>query len=540
MRAAPWLATVMVLAVALLGAQVLSQGGTAPASTEAPARPPAPATTIGQRPHLILIVVDDMRDDDLRFMPLTRRLMEGGGLRFLNSFSPYPSCCPARASLLTGLYTHNHHVEGIHEPYGFDAFDDRSTLATWLDEIGYRTVMLGKYLNGYGDAPVREPYGTTDSSLHYVPPGWDRWLASIDGGLPDSHPQAGGTYAYFNTTLSVDGERFRNFRRYQTRVYGRLSRRMIRRHADAPRPLFMKISYTAPHHGSPFEADDPPRYVRDPRGGLTPFETPARPPGLHRRLDLRIRSTPGLRWHDPDFSDKPGYLLAKPPLSRAERAAVLELAQQRAEAMWVLDGQVARTIEAIEAHLGDDPTTIIFTSDNGFFLGEQRMRSGKIYPHEPSLRVPFLIRGDGIRAGTTRTDPITSIDVAPTIAELAGVKPPTPVDGVSLVDVIRSGDRGWSRGIVTETGTTDLPGSPRRLLGLRTSRYLYVEVAYGGRELYDVLRDPQQYHNLAADPRYDRLQRRLARALDELKDCRGSGCARPLPAWLAEGRPRRR
>lgn len=408
MRVAPWLATVMVLAVALLGAQVLSKGRTAPASTEAPA--PAPAITPAQRPHLILIVVDDMRDDDLRFMPLTRRLMEGGGLRFLNSFSPYPSCCPARASLLTGLYTHNHHVEGIHEPYGFDAFDDRSTLATWLDEIGYQTVMLGKYLNGYGDTPVREPHRTIDSSLHYVPPGWDRWLASIDGGLPDSHPQAGGTYAYFNTTLSVDGERFRNFRRYQTLVYGRLSRRIIRRHADAARPLFMEISYTAPHHGSPFEADDPPRYVRDPRGGLTPFETPARPPELHGRFDRRIRSTPGLRWHDPDFSDKPGYLLAKPPLSRAERAAVLELAQQRAEAMWVLDGQVARTIKAIEAHLGDDPTTIVFTSDNGFFLGEQRMRSGKIYPHEPSLRVPFLIRGDGIRAGTTRTDPITSID----------------------------------------------------------------------------------------------------------------------------------
>ena len=95
-------------------------------------QPTAPQVVAGPRPDVVLFMIDDMRDDDLRWMPRTRQLLGGSGVRFVNSFSPYPSCCPARASALSGLYTHNHHVDGIHRPYGFPSFDDRSTLATGL------------------------------------------------------------------------------------------------------------------------------------------------------------------------------------------------------------------------------------------------------------------------------------------------------------------------------------------------------------------------------------------------------------------------
>lgn len=487
-----------------------------------------PEVYIGLRPNLVVIMVDDMRDDELRFMPRTGRLLGGYGVRFVNSFSPYPSCCPARASALTGRYTHNHGVDGIHRPYGFPSFDDRSTLATWLDDAGYATVYLGKYLNGYGEMP--EPGEVSGSSVHYVPPGWDRWLASIDGGLPKAHPLAGQTYDFFDTTISVDGEGFRNFAgRYQTRVYGDLSREIIRRRSASDQPYFLHVSYTAPHLGFPVEDDDPPWFIRGSDGDLTPMHTTARPREVRGRFDDRITTTPGDTWRDPDFTDKPGYLRARPPLNLRERSALLELARQRAEALWVLDQEVARTIKAVAASSEMPQTVVMLTSDNGYFLGEQRVRAGKIYPHEPSLRVPFLIRGPGIPFGQRRTDPITSIDMAPTLAALAGVVPPEPLDGVSLARVAREGDRGWTRGIVTETGMTDLPGSPRRLLGLRTPRYLYIEVAYGGRELYDVRRDPQQYRNLARLPAYDGVQGALARVLDRLKDCRGDECARALP-----------
>src|SRR5690606_8079350 len=125
------------------------------------------------RPNLVLIMFDDMRDDDLRFMPHTRRLVGGAGVRFVNSFSPNPLCCPARASSLTGQYSHNHRVYDVRAPYAFHSFDDRSTLATWLQKAGYATVYLGKYLNLYGEQP--EPGASRGRSVRYVPPGWTDW-----------------------------------------------------------------------------------------------------------------------------------------------------------------------------------------------------------------------------------------------------------------------------------------------------------------------------------------------------------------------------
>ncbi len=101
-------------------------------------------------------------------------------------------------------------------------------------------------------------------------------------------------------------------------------------------------------------------------------------------------------------------------------------------------------------------TLVVFTSDNGYFLGEQRMRLGKVYPHEPSLRVPLLMRGPGIPAGVTRRDPFTSVDFLPTIAAATGATLERRTDGISLWRVARRGDRGWmpadpDRNVVTRT-----------------------------------------------------------------------------------------
>ncbi|MGH3588033.1 MAG: sulfatase-like hydrolase/transferase, partial [Pseudonocardia sp.] len=116
---------------------------------------PSTQARAARRPNLVLIMADDMRADDLRFMPSARRLMASKGLRFTNSFSPYPLCCPARSSFMTGQYAHNHHVYSHVEPYGFASFDDRRTIATSLRRAGYRTGFIGKYLNYYGKQDVR-------------------------------------------------------------------------------------------------------------------------------------------------------------------------------------------------------------------------------------------------------------------------------------------------------------------------------------------------------------------------------------------------
>jgi arylsulfatase A-like enzyme len=515
-----------------------------------PSTSAAREVALQRRPNIVMIMTDDMRDDDLRFMPATRRLIGARGVRFRNSFSPYPLCCPARASVLTGRYTHNHRVLSVDRPWGFPSFDDRSTIATWLSRAGYATVYIGKYLNGYGKWPA--PRSSGGKSLHYVPPGWRDWRASFDGGFRRGSRYDGGTYRFFDTTLSADGRGFTPYQgRYQSRVFGELSDRIIRARAKSDRPFFLYVSYAAPHHAGPRERDDP-RPVRRSDGKFTDFKTTARPNDVKGMFDSRVRAAPGASWADPDFSDKPGYL-QKPALNRAEKRALLEVTRQRAEALAVVDQQVGRTIRALRASGELGRTLVMFTSDNGYFLGEQRMRQGKIWPHEPSLRTPLLVRGPGIPAGQVRKDPFMSVDFAPTIAAAAGVTPPTWTDGVSMLGVARHGDAGWQRGVLTETGpygaarrTTDWSGNPltdggsrdlRYLIGLRTSRYLYVNVATGAKELYDVVADPREYVNLAHHPEYAGLMRSFADQLKTLRNCKAEACRAPLSDDLSAPLP---
>jgi N-acetylglucosamine-6-sulfatase len=500
------------------------------------------------RPNIVMIMADDMRADDLRFMPGTRRLIARKGVNFRNGFSTYPSCCPARASVLSGQYTHNHRVFSIDAPWGFTSFDDSSTLATWLRRSGYATVYLGKYLNGYGWMP--EPGAESGRSVRYVPPGWVEWRASIDAGLGSAHPKAGGTYRYFDTTLSRNGVAFDNYRgQYQTQVYGDLSEQIIRSRAASDRPFFLYASYTAPHTNGRMDEGGP-RVPRD-DGLETAFGAVARPDEFKGMFDRTIAAAPGASWSDPDISDKPRYLRSLPPVNDAERLAMRDLTRQRAEALHVLDQQVKRTIDALAASGELEETLVLFTSDNGYFLGEQRMRKGKILPHEPSLRVPVLMRGPGIPSGQRRLDPFLLIDIAPTLARFAGVQPTNPVDGISMLKAARQGDRGWTRAVLTETGPravireSDESGLPldaqdpgerdlRWAIGIRTARYLYVDLATGEEELYDMDTDPHQYHNLAGVPAHADTLALLRAQLARVRACDAQACARPLPAALAD------
>ena len=156
-----------------------------------------------------MVMADDMRTDDLRFMPSVRRLLVGTGLNFRNSFSPYPLCCPARASFLTGRYAHNHHVYSHASPYGFQSFDDHATLATALQQSGYQTGFVGKYLNGYG---AENSLVTGGPSFRYVPAGWTDWYGAVE--RPAGSPyRSGGTYNYWHTLFNVNGTHRRHPRR---------------------------------------------------------------------------------------------------------------------------------------------------------------------------------------------------------------------------------------------------------------------------------------------------------------------------------------
>src|SRR3954447_16854081 len=210
-----------VLVVALLCGLVLPSVGDArgPAST--------PAAAAGTKPNIVMVMADDMRTDDLRFMPSVRRLLVGTGLNFRNSFSPYPLCCPARASFLTGRYAHNHHVYSHASPYGFESFDDHATLATALQQSGYQTGFVGKYLNGYG---AEDSLVTGGPSFQYVPAGWTDWYGAVERPAGSAY-SSGGTYNYWHTLFNVNGRiDDTHAGQYQTDVLGRFARTLVHKY----------------------------------------------------------------------------------------------------------------------------------------------------------------------------------------------------------------------------------------------------------------------------------------------------------------------
>ena len=161
----------------------------------------APAQT--GRPNIVVVMMDDMRADELQYAPNVNSLITARGLTFANSFSPYPLCCPARASFLTGQYAHNHGVLATEAPWGFGSFDDSATLAGNLQAAGYNTAMVGKYLNGYGWMPSKVTGGP---SRRYKPPGWTDWMASLDtNALELPTLGKGGTYNYLRFKQNING-----------------------------------------------------------------------------------------------------------------------------------------------------------------------------------------------------------------------------------------------------------------------------------------------------------------------------------------------
>jgi N-acetylglucosamine-6-sulfatase len=491
---------------------------------------------IAGKPNIVVVMADDMRFDDLRFAPTVRRLASRG-VTFHNSFSPFPLCCPARASFLTGQLTHNHHIYWHMRPYGYGAFDDSRTLATALRGSGYRTGFVGKYLNGYGSHRSRVTGGP---SYRYVPGGWTDWFATIQN--PGVAGIRGDAYNYTSTPFNVNGRIRNHVDRYQTNVVGDYSRRLIERYHRKRDPFFLYVNYLAPHNGRPYERDDP-LVVRDRRGRRVKVDTPARPASVRNRFDDLIDRARGLPRDggpaEADVSDKPRSIRRLPEPSRIQRLAGRALTRQRAQAIYVMDEELRRTIRTLKRTGEWSNTYVVFTSDNGYFLGEHRIMQGKVRGHEPSLRVPMVIAGPGARDGTGRYDPITTVDLTRTILDLGGAAPPMTPDGTSLLPTLLGGDQGWNRAVPVESGRRSPPrrtvfgdGDVLRSSGVRTARYSYIRYSNGETELYDLYADPHQDASVHQDPELTPILDLLRQAWDQMYGCGGAECQAPLPVEL--------
>lgn len=533
-----------VVAAAAAVTLILALMGLRETSQVPPSRASAAEVDTVTKPNIVVVMADDMRADDLRFMPSLRRLVTDRGLKFRNSFSPYPLCCPARASFLSGQYAHNHKVLGNHAPFGFGSFDDSSTVATSLRDAGYRTGFVGKYLNGYG---IDRSRVTGEHSWRYVPAGWTDWYATVQrpSRLETRYP-TGGTYHYFHTIFNVNGRTDDTHKgEYQTNVLGRFSRKLVNEYSRAKEPFFLFLSALAPHTGRPHEPDDVDSFRR-PDGQVFEFGTPARPDWVKGRFDDQVPRSPGLPANagpsEDDVSDKP-EAFRNPEMGWGERKLATALTRQRAESIAVLDDQIRRLVRTLRERGELDETVFVFTSDNGYFLGEHRFRNGKVRGYEPSIRVPLVIAGPGVPQGV-RNDPAKTPDLTATILDLAGASTPKRADGRSLVPSFTA-DRGWTAPVVTEAvvgSSTPLDDAlkeqlgftdARTSIGIRTARYKLVRDASGTVELYDLDVDPNELDSVADDPEYAAIRKELTRLWRTYKDCAGRECSVPLPPSLA-------
>ncbi len=475
------------------------------------------------RPNLIVVMVDDVDEltlaaaEERGWMPHLAAL-RARGTSFSRSFTSLSLCCPSRATFLTGLYPHNTKVFDNKAPDGgVDGFDDSSTIATWLEAAGYRTGYIGKYLNGYG----RERTSHPASQPTYVPPGWSDWQGLVDP----------STYRMYDFTINDDGvlvehggpagEAGGSDTNYQTDVLADRAVRFIEEGRGRVTPFLLLVNPMAAHlEGTDDDVDN----------------GAPRPAPRHEwvlRSDVALPDLPNLGEELDDIASKPDVVRAQRPLGAGGRARMDEQLRHRVGSLLAVDDLVGRVVEAARAAGVLDDTVLVFTSDNGWLYGQHRLFQ-KRYPYEESIRIPLVI-ADYRRAAAARSSDalVVNTDLAPTLAELAGVTPALAVDGRSLVPLLGAGGeapRGWRRRFLVRG-----PAPSRvQFVGVRTSSgdavadSLYVRYEDRCRtictELYRLADDPYQLRNRALVPSAALAE--LTAWTDALDGCGGGSCQR--------------
>ena len=523
----------------------------------------ASGATAAPRPNFVVIQTDDqpLNEFDRRFrdlydnwrqiMPRTMALMRDKGITFTQYLTPFPLCAPSRASLLSGRYTQNHGVIRIGgDRGGWQAWQSNpimyENLPVWLQRAGYRTLHFGKFMNYYG--------GPDSPAETRVPPGWDRWVTdatdnstrefygyrqNIDGEIT---PRLGFPYYDLSGGRDPEGCPWLGIEicDYHTDSMSIQAEEAIRESGDEP--FYLQLDYHAPHGDS-----------RPPIG----------PEPAVRHYDSALR-TPGPRppgFNERDFSDKPKFLRdadAAAPLSQNEINQIETEYRKSVESLRSVDEGVGRIIKALRETGKLANTYVIYTSDNGFFTGQHRISRGKLLPYEAALRVPFVIRGPGIKPRTRSYEPVANHDVVPTIIKLADARAQLTIDGRSMkpfwVDPRKRSRRPIllsSYQQVTNLIPGDYPEEPEAVsgdggegdasvsvrspdqnyVGIRLGPYKFIRYENGESELYVLSEDPAELENRALDPRYRYVIRYLDEQLQDLRGCKGQTCRNWAPPW---------
>ena len=432
------------------------------------------------RPNIVFVLTDDLSTHDLQYLAGLRNIMANNGTTFSRAYVSDALCCPSRATILRGQYPHNHGIKSNVAPLGGeDKFrstrKDQSTVATWLDDAGYRTKFIGKYLNGY--------------SGKYIPPGWDEWF---------------GALGKYRTKRVNDDGKVIQVKGHDTELFANKSVDFIRRASASSKPFFLSVWTRAPHQ----PANPAGRYAKRFRNTALP-----RPPSFD----------------EADVSDKPRFIRNMPRLSDKKISKMRNLHQDRLASMLSVEDLLEDVVAELRKKGELDNTYIFFSSDNGFHLGQHRMTQGKRTAYEEDIRVPLLVRGPGVPEGRVLQHQVLNNDFAPTFAGLAGVTPPSFVDGKSTVPLLGTSPPAvgnWRTGILTENWRSKGVGGRSEAptyKALRTQNSLWTRYVNGERELYDLRKDPYELRSRNPKDRR-RLVRGLNNRLDRLATCNGREC----------------
>ncbi|MFC7495112.1 MULTISPECIES: sulfatase [unclassified Nocardioides] len=490
------LATLAVSALAVVG---IDDPSRVPESAREALTPtPTPAFTMPvDEPNVLMVTVDDLAVDDMRYLPHVRELMGTGGVEFADGLAPSPMCVPARASLLTGQYAHNHGAKTVRGPSGgYQAFHDQDqTIAKALKDRGYATLFAGKYLNGYGK----------NKTARDVPPGWTDWRATPDP----------STYRFFDQRLNVNGTVQRQ-QGYTTDVMTDQAADMITG-VRRGKPWFAWVNYVAPHVGSPVLPDDPKKKYAGTSAARFKTTVPDPQDRGHYR-DVPLPTT--LSSFQDGAPDLPPWAPANVrTFDDLQQKVLAEVHQRRIEAARGLDRAFAKLVGLLERTNQLDRTLVIFTSDNGYAIGNHNL-NGKLYHYEESVGIPIYMRGPGLPAGVTVPTAVTNPDIAATILAATRTEPPRPLDGVDILPWI---DAPAQVRVVPIEGY-EVSGSRRIYWGVRVGDWTYVRYRKGGAELYNRTSDQDEVYNLARVKEYAPVRKALASLAMRYRGCAGESC----------------
>ncbi|MBK1717507.1 sulfatase-like hydrolase/transferase [Thiocystis violacea] len=458
---------------------------------------------VDDRMNIVVILTDDQRWDTMDSTPNIEALASQG-VRFSNAFVSYPVCEPVRTSMLsggfrasnTGVISNNINIAP------FANYNDRDTIAVRLQQAGYQTLYVGKYLSGY---PTRKTY---------VPPGWTRWMANNQG---STLPWTGFTI----TDGSSDAQSSVG------QIVGPISEYVTDFHRDTvlsfldgvgSEPFFIFWAAYAPHApATPADGDET----------------------LFSDFEYRDRA-----WGETDLSDKPSWV-RDPNRFPDAKTPDDEFHRDQLRSLQALDRGVDEIVAKVRAKGLADRTVFLILSDNGYQWGEHGL-SGKGIGYEESLRVPFIAFGPGIDSGVENDRMVLAdLDLAPTIMDIAGVSA-LASDGASLRPLLTGQSPTWRDRFLVESWGNGASGPHCTWAALRTEQWKYILQASGEEELYDLANDPYEEESRHLDPLFADVKQTLAKQLIAEKSVAfkvlwpaagrvGIPYSQPLTAWGGSG-----